>query len=149
LSLIGGSFYPHWRKQEQGLRRLCAELGLNDNVQFLGVKPPELVAEAMRQSSLLVLPSRRETLGAVLIEALACGTPVVATRCGGPEDVVTEAVGKLVPIEDPGQLAAAMETVLEHRQIYDPHTLRAYAAERFSWQRVAEQTVALYQAAVG
>lgn len=149
LSMIGGSFYPQWREQEEQLRRLAEELNLTQHVHFLGIQPPDRVAEAMRRSALLVLPSRRETLGAVLLEALACGTPVVATRCGGPEDVVTESVGRLVPKEDPFSLAEAMEAVLDQRPRYDPQILRDYVAEHFSWQRVADQTVLLYEAAVG
>lgn len=148
LSLIGGSFYPQWREQEERLKRLSDELNLSQHVRFLGVQPPDQVAEAIRRSSLLVLPSRRETLGAVLIEALACGTPVVATRCGGPEDVVTEAVGRLVPKEDPSSLADAMEAVLNGRQRFDAQALRKYAAEHFSWQKVAAQTIDLYRLAL-
>jgi teichuronic acid biosynthesis glycosyltransferase TuaC len=148
LSLIGGSFYPQWREQEDRLKRLSDELGLTEHVRFLGVQPPERVAEAMRRSTLLVLPSRRETLGAVLIEALACGTPVVATRCGGPEDVVTESVGRLVPKEDPSSLAKAMESVLDQRQRYDRQELRNYITDHFSWNKVAEQTIELYRLAL-
>lgn len=148
LSLIGGSFYLQNQSREERMMNLAEELDLTHHVRFLGMQSPIEVSEAMRRSALLVLPSRRETLGAVLLEALACGTPVVATRCGGPEDVVTEAVGKLVPKEDPASLAGAMEEVLEKRQRYDAQVLRTYAAENFSWQRVAEQTVELYQAAL-
>ncbi len=148
LSLIGGSFYLQNHNREVRIMRLAEELGLNQHVRFLGIQSPNQVAEAMRRSTLLVLPSRRETLGAVLIEALACGTPVVATRCGGPEDVVNDAVGILVPKEDPSSLAQAIETVLEQRQRYDSQVLRQYADQYFSWQSVAEKTVALYQAAL-
>ncbi len=148
LSLIGGSFYPQWKVQEERLKQLSEDLGLTSQVRFLGVQSPSAVAEAMRKSALLVLPSRRETLGAVIIEALACGTPVVATRCGGPEDVITDDVGKLVPKEDPGSLAAAMEAVLNERQRYDPRVLRKYTEKRFSWQIVIEQTIDLYRSAL-
>lgn len=148
LSLIGGSFYRQTQIQEERLKRMAEELDLGDHVRFLGIRSPAEVAEAMRRSSLLVLPSRRETLGAVLIEALACGIPVVATRCGGPEDVVTDAVGRLVPIDDPFALAEAMLTVLDQRGQYDPQVLRKYAEERFSWQIVAEQMIDLYRLAV-
>jgi len=148
LSLIGGSFYFQTRTQEERMKRLAEELGLMQHVRFLGIQSQNQVAEAMRRSTLLVLPSRRETLGAVLIEALACGTPIVATRCGGPEDVVTEAVGRLVPTEDPSSLAEAMETVLDQRQHYEPRILRQYAIDKFSWRRVADQTVALYRSSL-
>lgn len=148
LTLIGGSFYLQNNNREKRLKRLAEELDLSRNVHFLGIQSPSEVCEAMRRSTLLVLPSRRETLGAVLIEALACGTPVVATRCGGPEDVVTDTVGRLVETEDTSGLAEAMLTVLDQRGRYDPQVLRKYAAERFSWQRVAEQTVDLYRLAL-
>jgi glycosyltransferase involved in cell wall biosynthesis len=148
LSLIGGSFYRQTQIQEERLMRMAEELGLARHVRFLGIQAPSQVAEAMRRSALLVLPSRRETLGAVLIEALACGIPVVATRCGGPEDVLTDTVGRLVETDDPSGLAEAVLTVLEQRERYDPQVLRKYAAERFSWQRVAEQTVDLYRLAI-
>jgi len=148
LSLIGGSFYLQNQGREERLKRLAEELSLTNNVRFLGIQSPSETAEAMRRSTLLVLPSRRETLGAVLIEALACGTPVVATRCGGPEDVVTEAVGRLVPKEDPASLADAMEVILDERERYNTKALRSYAADHFSWQHVAEKTIALYRAAL-
>lgn len=148
LSLAGGSFYRPTQIREERLKRMAEELGLGDHVRFLGIQSPDQVAETMRRSSLLVLPSRRETLGAVLIEALACGIPVIATRCGGPEDVVNDSVGRLVPNEDPSSLADAMETVLNQREQYDPQVLRKYAIERFSWQTVAAQTIDLYRSAL-
>lgn len=148
LSLIGGSFYRQTQVQQDRLISLSEELGLAKHVRFLGIQSHREVAEAMRRATLLVLPSRRETLGSVLIEALACGTPVVATRCGGPEDVVTDDVGMLVPTEDPVSLAEAMETMLAHRGDYDSQYLRRYAAEKFSWQRVASQTIELYRSAL-
>jgi teichuronic acid biosynthesis glycosyltransferase TuaC len=148
LLLVGGGFYQHTRRQGEQLRRMAVELGLSDHVQFAGMKTPDQVAACMRESALLVLPSRRETFGSVLAEALACGTPVVATRCGGPEDIVNEKVGLLVPPEDPVALAGAMEHVLAHRDQYDATELRAYALERFSWEEVARRTVDLYTEAV-
>ncbi len=61
-----------------------------------------------------------------MIEALECGTPVVAIRYVGPEDVVTPEVGVLVPTEDVSALAEAIEDVLETCDGYNPARLRAY-----------------------
>src|SRR4029079_1767278 len=108
----------------------------------------DLVGEIQR-SALLVLPSRSESLGMVLVEALACGTPVVATRCGGPEDIVDERVGVLVPPEDPEALAAGMEQVLVSGDRFDRETLRAHALDRLGGDPVVEQYGRLYEAAVG
>jgi glycosyltransferase involved in cell wall biosynthesis len=149
LTIVGGSFYPNWRPEEERIRRLAQELGLGPRVAFVGIQPEKQVAQLMRRSAVVVLPSRRESFGAVLVEALACGTPVVATRCGGPEDVVTDAVGRLVPLEDPEALASAIDDVLGAAGRYDARALRAYALQHFSWERVAGRTVGSYQEACG
>jgi glycosyltransferase involved in cell wall biosynthesis len=147
LVLVGDALYAAAGKRRDRLHQLVADLELAGHVEFAGVKPAAEVARYMRTSALLVLPSRKETFGSVLIEALACGTPVVATRSGGPETVITDEVGELAPVEDPVALAAAIESVLRQRDRYDPARLRAYALERYSWQTVAQQTVALYDLA--
>jgi glycosyltransferase involved in cell wall biosynthesis len=148
LVLVGGSFYRETRLQEEQFGQLAADLGIADRVTFVGRQPPGVVAQYMRESAVMVLPSRRESFGAVLVEALACGTPVVATRCGGPEDIVNEKVGALVPREDVDSLAGAIKRILDRRREYDPLALRAYALEKFSWERVAQQTIHLYREAI-
>lgn len=84
----------------------------------------------------------------VLVEAIACGTPVVATRSGGPEDIVVDDVGVLVPPEDTEALAQGIEHVLERRAMYDPKTLRAHAVKKFGLDAVADQVTELYARAV-
>ena len=148
LVMVGGGFYPSHRRQEERYRDQARALGLGGNVEFVGMKSLSEVAAYMRASTALILPSRSETFGSVLIEALACGTPVVATRCGGPEDVVNERVGRLVAKEDPGALAGAVADVVARRDDYDPAYLRQYAVENFAWDRVARRTVELYGEAV-
>lgn len=148
LVLVGGSFYKDTNKQEQHLRAMTEKMGLQERVVFAGHRPPEEVAQFMRRSALLVLPSRAESFGAVLVEALASGIPVVATRCGGPEDIVTDEVGTLVATEDDHALALAIERVLSQLTAYHPDRLRAYALEHFSWNRIAAETHALYDEAL-
>jgi glycosyltransferase involved in cell wall biosynthesis len=118
-------------------------------VEFAGPQPAPEVARIMQESTLLVLPSRRESFGSVLAEALGCGIPVVATRCGGPEDIVTEQVGALAEPENPPALAAAIACVLDNRARYPAAGLSAYAHRHFAWSTVAAQTYALYQEALG
>jgi glycosyltransferase involved in cell wall biosynthesis len=149
LVLVGESFYQSYREEYDRLRRLAVELGIAGRVEFAGKKTDAEVARYMQESALLVLPSRRESLGMVLAEALACGTPVVATRSGGPEDIVTPEVGELVPPDDPEALAAGIEKVLARRAGYDPARLRAYALGKFGLEAVHRQVAALYAAALG
>jgi glycosyltransferase involved in cell wall biosynthesis len=149
LVLIGGHLgIRDYLKQELEMRRLAADLGILANIEFKGELPPVQVAAELKSSALLVLPSRRESFGAVVVEALACGTPVVATRCGGPETTVTSDVGLLVESDDATALSDAMAQVLSTRSAYDSNQLSVYARERFSWQVIADQTLALYKQAL-
>ncbi len=145
LLVAGGAHYRNTRLQGVQLARLPEELGIADRVEFFGVRPPEEIARLMASAGVVVLPSRAESFGAVLVEALACGTPVVATRCGGPEDIVTPEVGELVPREDPDALAGALERVLAERDRFDASDLRRYAVERFGLARTTALTVAVYE----
>jgi glycosyltransferase involved in cell wall biosynthesis len=147
LALAGDPYYRAYEREAQRLRELAETLGVAEFIDMLGGQPPADVARLMAESAVVVLPSRRESFGAVLIEALACGTPVVATRCGGPEEIVTPDVGKLVPTEDPPALAAALLDVLEHAEAYDPQALRRYALTRFGPATVGQQIATRYDAA--
>lgn len=144
LLLVGGSFYRNTRLQEQELRALAARLELGDRIAFLGRRPPEEVARLMAESAVLVLPSRAESFGAVLVEALACGTPVVATRCGGPEDIVTPEVGSLVPVEDADALARALAVVLSSQDRFRSEGLRRVTLERFDWGSITTRILGVY-----
>lgn len=127
------------------LRALAAELGVADSVHWLGFR--EDVADLLRLSDLLVLPSIDEPFGRVLIEGMAVGLPVVATAGGGvPEIVVDGETGLLAPPGDPAPLGNAIATLLG-----DPRRARAMGAagrvralERFDVRRVARQVQDLY-----
>lgn len=145
---VGESFYGGWARDFEAFRELVNELGLAQRVEFVGKKETPDLVRYMQDSALLVLPSRRESLGMVLAEALACGTPVVATRCGGPEDIVCDEVGLLVPPEDPAALAEGIERTLARRESFDARRLRDYALSRFGYEAVGERLSALYREAL-
>jgi glycosyltransferase involved in cell wall biosynthesis len=148
LVFIGEAYYGAYRQEELRLRKLTSDLGLEERVRFAGKQPfPELVRQ-MQRSAALVLPSRAESLGMVLIETLACGTPVIATRCGGPEDIVNEQVGVLVRPEDPEALANGIEHVLDHQADYDPAKLRAHALANFGLESVGQRLAGIYDEAL-
>jgi glycosyltransferase involved in cell wall biosynthesis len=149
LVCVGESFYGGYRVDFDAVRQLVAEYGLEDRIVFTGGQATEALVRYMQQSAVLVLPSRRESLGMVLVEALACGTPVVATRCGGPEDIVTPEVGELVEPEDPIALARGIETVLCRAREFDPARLRTHAIGHFGLDSVCHRLDALYREAIG
>lgn len=99
-------------EERENLERLILELDLQDDVKLAGfVKNPFAY---MKKASLFVLSSVYEGFGNVLVEAMACGTPVVSTDCpSGPSEILENGKwGKLVPVADPEALAKAMEESL-------------------------------------
>lgn len=106
-------------------------------VRFAGTRPPAEVARWMCASDLVTLPSYSEGHPNVLVEALACGRPVVATPVGGIPEVVDAASGVLVPARDPAALADGLRQALERD--WDEAAL----ARRFSrdWRQVAQDTL--------
>ena len=146
LRLVGGG--EHDRQQRQ-LHQQTERMGLADRVEVLGYQPPGEIARMMREDcDVLVLPSAAETFGCVLIEALASGKPVVATRCGGPEDIVDDpSLGALCPPGDPDALAGALVRVIRSLRRYDPAALRSAVVERFGPQAIAGRLTAEYRLA--
>ena len=142
LSVVGATFFRAYEREAAEVRTLVGTLGLHARVTFLGELAPPDVAALMRRSALLVVPSRRETFSLVTAEALASGTPVVATRCGGPEEIMTPETGELADVDDPRSLAVAIEAALARS--YDRPRLRSYAVERFGTTAATERLGRLY-----
>lgn len=117
--------------QEAALRRLAKRLGAAARVRFIGAMPQERLVSVYNAADIVVLASSREGLPNVLLEALACGTPVVATAVWGtPEIVAAPVAGRLVEEASPEALGHAIRDLL-----CDPPAraaVRAYA-ERFGW----------------
>lgn len=117
--------------ESKRLEALSQELGIADKVAFLGKLGREEVLAEMLAADAFVLPSRIETFGVVVIEALATGLPVVATRSGGPECIITEADGLLVPPSDVEALSQALVAMRASVSRYDASDLKRRCAERF------------------
>ncbi len=132
-------------KERQALERLVKNLGVVEQVRFLGKLSREQVLDEISATDAFVLSSQHETFGVVLIEALALGKPVIATRCGGPEDIVTERDGLLVPVDDVDALADAMQVLYANRADYHADSLRRQSCrERFSEEVVAQRLLNIY-----
>ncbi len=132
------------------LESAAKTLGIADRLEFVPFLPHDEVRDWMQRAKLLVLPSTEEGMGVVLLEALACGTPVVASAVGGIVEVVSPDVGALVPPADPLTLARAIIEAL-----YDPtnwaslsRAARQRAVSCYAWDHIAEQFIAQYRAAL-
>lgn len=130
------------------LERLARRLRVDDRVRFAGRLERRAVRAHLHRSHAFVLPSRQETFGVVLLEALATGVPVVATACGGPEDVVTPETGLLVPPGDAGPLGQALDTMSRRHPSFEESALRTYIESHFSLDAVAAHLADRYAAAL-
>jgi len=104
--------------QRERLENLAVSLGIRKQTQFLGRKDPTDIVTLLQGCEVFVLPSREESFGLVLIEAMACKRPVVATAVGGiPEIVENEKSGILVEPDNPAALGLALQTVLSDTEL--------------------------------
>ncbi len=134
----------------EGLRGAARELGIAERVIFAGTRND--VSRLIRASSLVVLPSEHEALPTTLIEAAACGRPVVATDVDGIPEVVENGVtGLLVPVGDEAALAREVTALLGDapRRARMGENARALAEKRFNARGWAERLYEIYEQAAG
>ena len=121
------------------------KLNKQENITFTGVLEGAAVATELASGDFLVLSSNYETQGVVLLEAFACGLPVVSTNVGGIPEIVNEDNGILVPPHDPEKLAAALSLMLQTYQNYDANTLRDSVIKKFSNETVGKLLNSIYK----
>jgi glycosyltransferase involved in cell wall biosynthesis len=137
---IGGDG-PARGELEQQVKRL----GLSSHVFFLGGLARDDVADELARADVFVLPSIYETFGVVIIEALAMGVPVVATRCGGPDSIINNKNGLLVKVDDQNALTSALHWMYEQRESYDSSAIRHFCRDNFGEQEIVRQLKHIYQ----
>lgn len=140
---IGGSGPLRRRLEKQAMR-----LGIAQATHFLGNLTREEVCGEMLDADVFVLPSHVETFGVVLIEALACGTPVIATRCGGPECIVRDNNGILVPRNNIGALADAMQSMYRNAGSFHRDDIMDDCNARFGKQVFCRRMSRIYRDAI-
>lgn len=131
--------------EKKNLAKLVSTLHLDSQVEFLGRLSRKQVSCEMKNSNIFVLPSRFETFGIVLIEALASGTPVVATKCGGPEDIVNNKVGRLIETNNVEELSKALKYMYENYYKFDSNEIRKYVSNNFSNMALSNKLLNTYK----
>jgi glycosyltransferase involved in cell wall biosynthesis len=142
LTVIGdGPMRKDWEAQAQS-RSL--------NVRFLGACDPARIESELARAHVFCLPSVRESGGAVLLEAMSAARPVIAVNYGGPAELVTEAVGRLVDSNNPASvsngIAIALKEIVANPDPWRQKGLtgRRYILEQHSWDRRIDVGLSLY-----
>ena len=133
------------------LEALAGSLGVLQRCHFIGRRTHEEVAQWLSAADCLVLPSKSEGMPTILIEAMLCRTPIVATRVGGVPEIVRDGeTGLLVPYGNVSAMADAIEKVLHNPKLADSlsHQAEAEARSNVIWEANARKMLALYQGAV-
>jgi glycosyltransferase involved in cell wall biosynthesis len=134
--------------------RLASSLGLSDRICFRGWMPQQECVQHLGSATALLLPSIKECGGAVVLEAMATGTPVIAVAWGGPEDYLDETCGILIPPLDPAAVVdgftAGMRKLIDNPEL--GFSLGAAARRKieakFSWEEKVDRVVEIYRCAV-
>lgn len=136
-----GTLLPEFRK-------LASDLGIPENVVFHGKIIQDELQAFYSSLDCFVLASRDETFGVVAIEAMACGLPVIATRCGGPAEIISPGTGILIEKDDPAALADAIDYMAKNLASFNRPEIRNLAEKRYGREAFTMKMTSIYESLV-
>jgi D-inositol-3-phosphate glycosyltransferase len=133
------------------IQSLRQQHGLEDMVAFLGMRSQDTLPYYYSAAEAVVVPSQYESFGMVALEALACGTPVVASQVGGLAYLVQDGVtGFTVPVDEPAALAERLAQLLSDPALRQRMSAQALVAARdYAWEKIAARLAAVYSEVLG
>jgi len=147
LTIIGGDPEATMDREMLRLTRLKKKLGISDLVTFLGARDQDTLPYYYSAAQVCVVPSHYESFGMVALEAMACGTPVIASKVGGLTFTVKDEVtGYLVPDGDPAALSERLKLILTDEKLRRRMGEEGIkTARRYRWPLVANKITSLYK----
>lgn len=148
VAIIGGDPWADTPDEEMArLQEMREQLGIRDIVTFLGAKDQDTLPYYYAAAEMVVMPSHYESFGMVALEAMAVGTPVIASEVGGLAFLIRDGVnGFHVPSRDPEALAERILTLLTDRNCRERLARQAQdIAAQYDWTIIAERMIALYE----
>ena len=150
LVIGGGSPEPEPREKEvlKTIRKIINEKGIEERVRIIGYVPDDLLVSLYQQAELFVLPSIFEPFGMTAQEAMACGTPVVASKLGGIKSIISSGKkGLLIDPSDANEFADAISMLLKDRRLAERLGRVGHRTiqDHFSWEAIAERYLAFYE----
>ena len=149
LVVIGGdpdSSAENMSSEMRKIKSLCKELGMEDLVLFLGKRAQETLPYYYSAADMLIMPSYYESFGMVALEAMACGTPVVASDVGGLHYLVQDGkTGFAVPSGDPEALVDPLNNLMNDAELREKMGRQAAKfARKYSWELITDEIITVY-----
>jgi D-inositol-3-phosphate glycosyltransferase len=154
LAIIGGEAdesAEHENIEISRIKALTEKHGLSDLVTFLGKRNQESLPYYYSAAEAVVVPSQYESFGMVALEAMACGTPVVASQIGGLAYLVQDGVtGYTVPVDEPAELANRLTLLLQVQHLRNRMGKQAVqVAQEYAWDKIASKLLGVYDELLG
>lgn len=130
--------------EKENLKKKISDLHLMKNVILTGYQNKSQILEHLQNADCLLHTSYFETFGVVLIEALACGVPFIATKCGGPEDIFEKGVGSLIEKGNAKILTNELLKFIENKVQYSASRIRTIAINKYSKHIISEKLIQIY-----
>ncbi len=132
-------------EEEKALIHLVRKYNIHDKVIFLGGLNRAQIIKEFQKANVFLLPSLVETFGVVVIEAMSCGLPVIATKCGGPESIIkNDKLGYLVDV-DFDSFFEAMRRIYDNYCEFDSDFIREYVIDNFSGDSFSKKINLVYK----
>lgn len=158
MDLLINSFYSSFKEnkdvklyiygdgpERKELETLIKDYEMSNQIFLMGLVERKVIAHQMQQSHCFVLVSKLETFGVAYIEALASGLPVIATRCGGPEDFINKSNGILLIKDSREELSQALTKMYKNVDKYDSKKISEEITKKYSEQNVAQLLIKEYK----
>lgn len=150
LAIIGGDPEVNQEQTDMEMARikeLTEQNGLNNLVTFLGKRSQDSLPYYYSAAEAVVVPSQYESFGMVALEAMACGTPVVASQIGGLAYLIQDGItGYTVPVDEPAQLADRLTLLLKDKNLRDQLGRHAVQiAQGYAWEKIAARLNHVYE----
>lgn len=135
-------------KERVKLQNQINRLSLQESVKLVGRKTKNEIINYLQNSKVFVLSSHSETFSVVCIEAMALGLPIIATACGGPEEIITKEVGILIASSDSNALSDAMNQMFKEYLLYNNNKIAESCRKRFSSNIISNQLTNIFKSII-
>lgn len=139
LSIIGDG------PKKSFCEKLALDLGLKNKVFFHGRLTQEEIIQELQRSDCLIVASSFETFGVVCLEAMAVGIPVISTKCGGPQEILTTLSGIFIEGSSPDAIRIGMDSFLLRKSDFDSYKIKQYCKNKFSEIAVNISLISIYE----